>query len=64
MHYILRSKNVLDPAAVNFNPESVFAWNVVPDESLAPAASWEVFADQEALEAALTAAPDINQPQE
>ena len=64
MPYILRSAQALDPQAINFNPASVFAWNVQPDESLAPAASWEFFADQEALEAALTTAPDINQPQE
>ena len=47
MFYVLRSKNALDPAAVNFNPESVFAWNVQPDESLAPASSWEEVAENE-----------------
>jgi hypothetical protein len=58
MPYVLHSKNALDPAAVNFNPESVFAWNVQIDESLAEASKWEEVTEED-LENVLKAAPGI-----
>jgi hypothetical protein len=56
MPYVLRSKNAFDVAAANFNPESVFAWNMQVDESLG--AVWEEV-EEEDLENVLKAAPGI-----
>lgn len=60
MPFLLRSKNALDSEATKFNPESIFAWNLQPIESLAPASSWEEVAENE-LETILTTAPTIHQ---
>ena len=61
MPYILRSANALDPAAAYFNPGSIFAWNVAPDESLAPISKWEEVSEAE-LSAVLSAAPNVSDP--
>ena len=58
MFYILHSKDALDPAAASFNGDSIFAWNVEPDLSLAPIEAWQEVAD---LEVALDAAPGVQE---
>lgn len=50
--YILRSRNRPDYEA--YEPDSVSAWSVEPDLSLAPVEAWEAVED---IEEALASAP-------
>lgn len=54
--YILRSKN--RPGYVSYEPESISAWGVEPDLSLAPTEAWEEVGD---LEQAYREAPECVQ---
>lgn len=54
--YILRSKN--RPGYEAYEPESISAWGVEPDLSMAPVEAWELVED---LAAAYAAAPECVQ---